>query len=240
MRIGKLSAIHNLVITDAITDTTLEEGLLVDEEILRAVDIRPNEAIILTRVGGDNWSNRMRTRVLPSPVRGAAVCQGSLARFLAAGDVTCVISEAYEGELSYPIFDLGYDPARNKDNLEGALEVQRGGAIKRTQTGSPDHQFVSQLRSELRRSYAVGATSPLVVNRTHPDCLQGSAEIPASEMARAGIEEFETVVVYNRSRGGMAETYAVPMPEGVVMTTGAMATFAKVGDEVTVMHYSIR
>ena len=37
--------------------------------------------------------------------------------------------------------------------------------------------------------------------------------------------------------GGIADTYAVPMPEGVVMTTGAMASFANIGEKVSVASY---
>lgn len=88
MKNGKLSAIHNLVITAVDNGKDCDEGLILDEAIMAMVDIRPGEAIILTRVGGDNWSNRMRTRVIPTTVPGAAICQGGLVQFLSPGDLT--------------------------------------------------------------------------------------------------------------------------------------------------------
>lgn len=64
--------------------------------------------------------------------------------------------------------------------------------------------------------------------------MQGSAEIPASVLSDADISQYSSVSVYNASVGGVADTYAVAMPEGIVMTTGAMESFATIGHRVNV------
>ena len=79
----------------------------------------------------------------------------------------------------------------------------------------------------------------LKINKTHPNCLQGSAELPGNIMSKACVEKYQSVSVYNSSRGGVADTYAVPMPPKVVMTTGAMASFAKKGEIVNVATYVV-
>ena len=56
-------------------------------------------------------------------------------------------------------------------------------------------------------------------------------------MEKAGLYEYKSVSVYNSTLGGVADTYSVPMPEGVVMTTGAMASFASIGNNVNVVGF---
>lgn len=58
-------------------------------------------------------------------------------------------------------------------------------------------------------------------------------------MTKASVEKYQSVSVYNSSKGGVADTYAVPMPPKIVMTTGAMAQFAKKGEIVNVATYVI-
>ena len=58
-------------------------------------------------------------------------------------------------------------------------------------------------------------------------------------MTEACVEKYQSVSIYNSSKGGIADTYAVPMPPKVVMTTGAMAQFAKKGEMVNVATYII-
>lgn len=77
------------------------------------------------------------------------------------------------------------------------------------------------------------------INKTHPDCLHGSAEIPQSMLDAVGIRQYQSVSVYNTSVGGVADTYAVAMPEGTIMTTGAMASFAKLNDYVNVAAFDV-
>ena len=93
------------------------------------------------------------------------------------------------------------------------------------------------IREKLLKVFAESIVIGLKINNTHPDCLQGSAELPRSVMEKAGLYEYKSVSVYNSSKGGVADTYSVPMPEGVVMTTGAMASFAKKGHMVNVVGY---
>ena len=47
------------------------------------------------------------------------------------------------------------------------------------------------------------------------------------------------VTVYNATYGGFADTYAVPMKEWIVMTTGAMATFAPIGTTVNIISFAL-
>ena len=77
------------------------------------------------------------------------------------------------------------------------------------------------------------------INKTHPNCLQGSAEIPSELMQKAGLEKYQSISVYNLVRGGVADTYVVPTPPKIIMTTGAMANFAKIGEKVNVASYVI-
>ena len=90
-------------------------------------------------------------------------------------------------------------------------------------------------RRELLRVKMASLVVGMEINKTHPDCLHGSAEIPASVLKAAEISQYRSVSVYNATIGGVAETYAVAMPEGTVMTTGAMASFAELGDVVRVV-----
>lgn len=94
-------------------------------------------------------------------------------------------------------------------------------------------------RKEIRRFFLSSLILNLKINKTHPDCLQGSAELPGNILTKASVEKYQSVSVYNSSRGGVADTYAVSMPPRVVMTTGAMARFAKMGEIVHVATYNI-
>ncbi len=58
-------------------------------------------------------------------------------------------------------------------------------------------------------------------------------------MKQANIDEYKSVTVYNATYGGCADTYAVPMKEGIVMTTGAMATFAPIGTTVNIISFAL-
>ena len=241
----KGSAIHNLVIT-GVKENDEIEGIFLGEDILKSADIYEGEEIIITRIGADSWGNRIRTIAFKSNKDGDAIISGSLKKFLKIGEMTCVIAEVYNSdekmneyrENKYPIFDLGFDPKTNKDNLCGALDLQYF-SFTRKNVDFKDDETVKAIhgRTGLLRSFAKSMVCGLVVNHTHPDCLQGSAELPASVMEKAGLERYKSVSVYNVSIGGIADTYAVPMPEGTVMTTGAMASFAKIGESVNVVSY---
>ncbi len=237
---NKLSAIHNLVIehTDALSK---QEGLLLPKELLKAADIQEYEQIIVTRIRKDSIVNRVRTIALMDEHCDSAVACGSIAHFFNPGDLTCIISESFLSvqslslycEDAWPIIDIGFDPETNTNNRNWKIELQyHSKKIKLNEMTPDDKVFAS--RSAIVRQRLSSIVYGLVINKTHPNCLQGSAEIPASVLSAAGIPQYSCVSVYNASVGGVADTYAVAMPEGVVMTTGAMESFATIGQCVNV------
>lgn len=243
----KGSAVHNLTITGSLREPNYE-GLLLGKDIMVHADIHDGQEIIITRIGADSWGNRIRTVVHTSKNFGDAVVCGSLTKFLSPGELTCVIGEVYLDDINmkrytdgaFPIFDLGFDPQTNTNNMNGNLDFQFSNhIIKGVYTGDANFTSAQKARAGLYRLYAQATIMGLVVNKTHPDCLQGSAELPGSVMNAAGLKQYKSVTVYNQSVGGAADTYAVPMPEGTVMTTGAMASFAKLGETVNIISYVI-
>lgn len=205
----------------------------------------PWEQIIVTKINGDNWVNRIKTFAIEGNDDGRVVARGSLSKFLRKGDLTCLITRAMlnEKEVSLykkdklPIFDLGFDPDNNKDNLVNSrLDIEYNSKKIRD---SRDFANLAKNRKEIRRFFLSSLILNLKINKTHPDCLQGSAELPGNIMDIAHVEKYQSVSVYNSSKGGVADTYAVPMPPKIVMTTGAMASFAKKGEIVNVATYII-
>ena len=79
----------------------------------------------------------------------------------------------------------------------------------------------------------------LRINKTHPDCLHGSAELPQEILEAAKLKQYQAVTVFNSSRGGFADTYAVSTDPKVVMTTGAMSSFAALNEIVNVAAFCI-
>lgn len=239
----KLSAIHNLRIQKA--DLGKKEGLILPRSIMRASDLQEYEQVIVTKINGKSFDNRIRTIVLTDDCDMVTVC-GSLARFLSAGDLTCVISETAITEEKqnsfvqdkWPIFDVGFNPETNTDNSKWIRELQYcNKKIVADESYNIENALAS--RRELLRVKMASLVVGMEINKTHPDCLHGSAEIPASVLKVAEISQYRSVSVYNATIGGVAETYAVAMPEGTVMTTGAMASFAKLGDLVNVAAFDI-
>jgi aspartate 1-decarboxylase len=244
----KRSAIHNLVITDCKADfkeDEITEGLVVPKNILEKSDILPWEQIIVTKINGDNWINRIKTFVIKGEDNGIVEARGSLANFFKKGDLTCLITRTLLSEKEvilykqnkFPIFDLGFNPDKNTDNLiNSRLDIEYGNKKVRD---VKDFKTLVKNRVKIKRFFISSLILNLKINKTHPDCLQGSAELPGNIMDRASVEKYQSVSVYNFSKGGVADTYAVPMPPNVVMTTGAMASFAKKGEIVNVAGYSI-
>lgn len=242
----KRSAIHNLLITECQTDFVkheVAEGLVVPKDILARSDILPWEQVIATKIRGNNWINRIKTFVIPGENNGKVEARGSLARFLEKGELTCLISRTFLDEEDInlfkrggiPILDLGFDPGKNRNNLIGGslyieYENKKEKAVK-------NYQAFAKRRSNLRRIFLSSLILNLRINKTHADCLQGSAELPRSIMAKAKLRTYQAVSVYNSSEGGIADTYVVPVPPKVVMTTGAMAKFARIGEKVNVATY---
>lgn len=239
----KSSAIHNLRIEEV---TNSGEGIIIPEWILEITDIRPFQEIIITKIGAGSWKNRMKTFALMGERNSPVTVCGSVAKFLDAGDLTCIIAESYNDDSQnamyhsdeIPIMDYGFDPKTNVDNSCGKLDIQYYTKTYRDiSADAPEFICAKARRNQLLRSFVDSLILGMVVNKTHCDCLQGSAEIPGSVLSSAHVEQYKSVTVYNSSVGGCADTYAVPMPEGVVMTTGAMASFACVGECVNIASY---
>lgn len=241
----KLSAIHNLVIQES-RPMSSREGLVLPKSIMKAADLQEYEQIIITRIRKDAVVNRIRTIVLADDCCNLVVACGSVAKFIDAGDLTCIISEAFvsKDELDsfnanrWPILDVGFDPETNIDNCNWSLELQFRTQKAVSKLGFPDNEVVTS-RCSLLRARLASLIYGLKINKTHPNCLQGSAEIPASVLAAANIAQYSSVSVYNTTIGGVAETYAVATPEGIVMTTGAMESFAKLGSCVNVAAFEL-
>ncbi len=246
--IFKRSAIHNLIITNCkniFKEDEIAEGLVIPKNIIRKSDILPWEQVIVTKINGNNWINRIKTFVIEGEDNGRVEARGSLSQFLEEGDLICLITRTLLNKKEvvlykqnkFPIFDLGFDPGKNNDNLiESRLDIEYGNKKIRD---VKDFKNLVKDRKEIKRFFLSSLILGLKINKTHPDCLQGSAELPGNIMAKASIEKYQSVSVYNSSKGGVADTYAVPMPPKIVMTTGAMARFARKGNMVNVAAYGL-
>ena len=240
----KLSAIHNLLIQAS--ESGAREGLLLPRELMVAADLQDYEQIIITKIRSGSLDNRIRTIGIGDDSGTSVTVCGSLAQYLSAGDLTCIISETTvdEGEVNafendqWPIIDVGFNPETNKDNHNWIVELQYCNHKHICDNPSSFNTALHQRRS-LRRTRLSSLIMGLKINKTHPDCLHGSAEIPGSVLNAANISQYKSVSVYNATSGGRAETYAVSMPEGIVMTTGAMASFAKLGEVVNIATFDI-
>lgn len=245
----KCSAIHNLIITkknEYVGNDQINEGIVIPKNIMEKVDIFNGEEIIITKIGAGSWKNRIRAFVIEGEENCDVEIRGSIAKFLDVGDLTCLITEMYLDDEQFekykenkiPIFDLGFNPATNKDNTESCLDIQYlGNKIKDVRISDSIFSEAKKIRSDIYKVFLKSLITNLQVTKTHPDCLQGSAELPGTIMEKVNMTQYKSVSVYNSTKGGVADTYAVPMPEGVVMTTGAMASFAQIGEKVSVASY---
>ena len=242
----KCSAIHNLIITKVNTEQKINEGIYIPTKILNMADMYNGQEVIITRIGAGPWKNRIKTFIVENTENNEVEVRGSLAHFLREGDLTCLIAECYISETDfkdyenddYAIFDLGFDPKTNKNNTVATLDLQyRSHKEKNVAFFSDVYNYQVEKRKNLLKCFIKSLVIGLKINSTHPDCLQGSAELPRSVMEAAKLDEYKSVSVYNSTQGGVADTYSVPMPEGVVMTTGAMASFANIGETVNVAGY---
>lgn len=241
----KLTAFHNVRIEAS--NTVDREGIIIPKPLLAISDLEEFEQVIVTKINSDSYNNRVRTIVLADDnIEQVTVC-GSLAKYLLKGDLTCIISETFVSkedkrkyrEGKWAIIDIGFDAQSNMDNKNYTIELQYYDSKKKVMDNTNDLCDAIEKRKHLNRIKMFAIIKGLKINKTHSDCLHGSAEIPGSLLSNAGIEQYTSVSVYNTSVGGVAETYAVAMPEGVVMTTGAMATFAKLGEVVNVAAFCL-
>jgi aspartate 1-decarboxylase len=247
----KRTAIHNLRITASRSEVPgIAEGLVLPAPILELSDIVPFEQIIVTKMGANHLMNRMNTFVMAGPP-GEVEARGALAHFLKEGDLICIITRAHinDAELhSYlagevPLFDVGFVPHEDHRNqLARATLILERPKTREKQSSSAD-RLLQDARSVRSAQFSRVVLSTLCVGlkvtETSDDCLQGSAEIPGDIMDVARLVRYQSVSVYNASRGGVAETYVIPMPPGVVMTTGAMASFAPRGDVANIATYAM-
>lgn len=245
LTVFKSSAIHNLRIQEV---SCKGEGIMLPQNIMEAINLKNYQEVIITHIGAGSWKNRIHTFVISGAENSPVVVRGSLSKFLNKGDLTCLIAEAYNDSMMMkryhdnllPILDYGFDPQKNYDNTAGTLDLQYNDTtVKNVEIGGVDFKRAIEERRDINRKFLKSLALNLKVNKTHPDCLQGSAELPESVLKACGIERYKSVSVYNKDAGGSADTYAVPMPEGVVMTTGAMASFASIGQTVAVAAYVI-
>lgn len=244
----KRTAIHNLIITKSIPEPEddIKEGLLIPRNLMELVDIQPFEQIIVTRIGGDNWHNRVYSFVIPGQNNNVEA-RGSLSHFLNKGDRICIISRGYihSRDLeSYsaneiPIVDAGFDAQKDHGNDVSNIKIFLE-FYKKNRIEEDISQDVLLARAKIKRIMLSSLIIGLKVTETYESCLQGSAEIPQNIMEEAMLIKYQGVFVHNISRGGIsAETYVVPTPPGVVRSTGAMAKLAKKGEKISISSYKV-
>lgn len=70
---------------------------------------------------------------------------------------------------------------------------------------------------------------------------EGSITIDLQLMKKAGILQYEKVLVANISRGTRWETYAIggKAGSGIIRLNGAAARLGKVGDKITIMTFTV-
>ena len=242
-KIFKRTAIHNIIVDTLDDSQELNEGIVIPESLMKICDLMPYEKIVITKISGDNWKNRITTFVIPGK-ENLVIVRGSLTKFFVKGDTACIISYTNFSEQqansffqdNFPIIDVGFDPDPKKNDITKPVILVEYYSKKITPTLEELEQII-KIRKEYNRFLLSNIVVGLEINNTHPDCLHGSAELPQTLMSDANLKKYQHVIVYNATLGGQAETYSVPMPDDVVMTTGAMAKFAKIGDVVNVSSY---
>ncbi|WOB42425.1 hypothetical protein HNI00_04090 [Thermoleptolyngbya oregonensis NK1-22] len=243
----KRTAIHNIRVSSVRQNTEgILEGLVIPRPLMKLADILPFEQIVVTNSKGKNWDNRIYSFAIPGDTEHVEVC-GSLCQFLEPGSLICIITRGFldenavqaysNGEL--PMVDIGFLPEANLSNHLEDAKVFLEYFNQKNEVDQIPKNILEQRNYCSSRVILSSLICGLEVTATHPDCLQGSAELPEDIMFAAKLNRYRGVFVYNADKGGMAETYAVPMPPGIVMTTGAMAAFAPVGTKTNVAAYSL-
>ncbi|MDR1535654.1 MAG: aspartate 1-decarboxylase [Planctomycetota bacterium] len=85
--------------------------------------------------------------------------------------------------------------------------------------------LVTLLKSKIHRAVVTGSSLNYA----------GSISLPPSWLRKAGILEFEKVLVADLDNGGRFETYAIAGREGEVTLNGATARLGQPGDRVIIM-----
>lgn len=104
--------------------------------LMEMADIAPFEQIIVTKIGGDNWVNRMYSFVVPGSTDHVEA-RGAVAHLLNEGDLCCIITGTYfdqqqyqhylENRLEIPIIDVRLypDDGRMTNDLASAKTCWR-------------------------------------------------------------------------------------------------------------------
>lgn len=246
----KRSCLHNVRITksDPNSAAELNEGLVLPREMMRLCDIAPFEQINLTKIGGNNWINRMYTFVIPGDT-DEVEARGSIAYLLGQGELCCAITTTMldpkqhashvAGSYSIPIVDVRLYPEESATNdLRGAkLVLERNGRFDRADDMTP---AIVDSRAELPRTYLSNLLSNLTIETVEKrGCIEMSAELPIEYMTKAGFCSAQSIMVYNQSRGGYsAESYVVPsLTKKTVGISGALTAVADMGDRISEAAY---
>ncbi|WP_395842157.1 aspartate 1-decarboxylase [Archangium violaceum] len=249
----KRSCLHNVRVTSSQTSSNADipEGLVMPEEMMAMVDIEPFEQIIVTKIGGNNWMNRMYTFALPGKT-DTVEARGSVAHLLGEGDLCCIITGTYLDPDQYqrhmadkyevPIIDVRIFPEDSKDgnNLSTAKTVLDDMGTSR-KVASISKEVLKQ-RSELPRVVLSNLLAGLKIETVERrGCIEMSAELPIEYMKKAGFCRNQSIFVYNASRGGAsAESYVVPsLTKKTVGISGALTAVADQGDIISEASYLV-
>jgi aspartate 1-decarboxylase len=248
----KRSCLHNLRVTSSVTfsDAEIPEGLVLPEEVMALCDIVPYEQIIVTKIGGNNWVNRMHSFAIPG-ISDVVEARGAVAHLLGKGDLCCVISGTYlskeqhqkhlQDTYEVPIVDVRLYPEDAKTNNLSKVKIvlEYSGKIEQVPFLKGD---VVNTRKDLPRVMLSNLLTGLKVEAVERrGCIEMSAELPVAYMERAGFCKNQSVLFYNTSRGGAsAESYVVPsLTKKTVGISGALSAVADLGDIISEAAYVI-
>jgi len=242
----KRTAIHNLCITSSLAspEDDIKEGLIICKELMELADIMPYERLIVTKIGGNNWKNRIYTFAIPGE-KYSIEARGSLAHLLRVGDFACIISEVsiqnhqYQllcaNNFPYPAIDIRFFPEighLNNNISEAKITLEFSDIKKQVKAIDPK---LLETKKILPRVMLSNLVTGLRVAEIERHCIEMDAELPVDIMLKAGLMRNQMIFVYNTSRGGIsAESYVVPNTRNNnVAMSGALSNFADLGDIVS-------
>lgn len=214
---------------------------------MKLADIQPFEQLIVTKIIGNNWCNRVYSFAILGEDDSVVEARGSLSHFLNKDERVCIIVKGLidpEGLQLYftnklPIIDIGFNPLVDHKNEISNAKIFLEFFKEKQEVEEVSHAILL-LRKRFKRIILSSLITGLKVTETHTNCLQGSAEFPEIIMKEAGLVKYQGIFVHNITRGGTsAETYCVPTPPGVVRTTGAMAKLVKKDEKAAISSYEI-